>query len=60
MQQEHAPTKPINDSETPWSEAEIRRVARVFDLLIRIDKRLTKGKSNEETISKTSKTKHEH
>jgi hypothetical protein len=31
----------------PWSDAELRRVARVFDLLIRIDKRQKKGRSND-------------
>jgi hypothetical protein len=31
----------------PWSDAELRRVSRVFELLIRVDKRLKKGKSNE-------------
>ena len=30
-------TKPSQPK--PWSDAELRRVARVFDLLIRIDKR---------------------
>jgi hypothetical protein len=30
-----------------WSDAELRRVTRVFDLLIRVDKRLKEGKGNE-------------
>lgn len=31
----------------PWSDAEMRRVARVFELLMRIDKRQKKGRSND-------------
>lgn len=41
------PNKVTNASQTkPWSDAELRRVARVFELLIRIDKR-KKGQVNE-------------
>lgn len=42
-----------------WSDGELLRVARFFELLIKIDKRLTKGKVNEEA-STTKKTKHGH
>lgn len=51
---------PSNKSQTsqaqPWSDAELRRVTRVFELLIRVDKRLKKGKSNERTDNKPKKS----
>jgi hypothetical protein len=41
------PSKTTEASQAkPWSDAELRRVARVFELLIRIDKR-KKGQGNE-------------
>lgn len=39
--------EPQDSHAKPWSDAELRRVSRVFELFIRIDKRLKKGKSNE-------------
>lgn len=42
------PNKVVKASQPkPWSDAELRRVARVFELLIRIDKRQKKGRSND-------------
>jgi hypothetical protein len=55
-------TQPNNDStlkakQSPlWSDAELRRISRVFDLLIRIDKRLKKGQSNEHQDSEPKTT----
>jgi len=41
------PSKTTNANQAkPWSDAELRRVARVFELLIRIDQR-KKGRGNE-------------
>jgi hypothetical protein len=41
-------------SQTPhWSDAELRRVSRVFELLIRIDKRIKKGQVNESDSNKS-------
>jgi hypothetical protein len=39
-----------------WSDAELRRVARAFELLIRIDKRLKKGQDNERQDRKPKTT----
>lgn len=35
-----------------WSDAELRRVARVFELLIKIDKRMKKRQDNENDSNK--------
>jgi hypothetical protein len=41
-------------SQTPhWTDAELRRVSRVFELLIRIDKRIKKGQVNENDNTKS-------
>lgn len=40
-----------------WSDAELRRVTRVFELLIRVDKRLNKGKGNERQNINPEETK---
>lgn len=37
---------PLASQTKLWSDAELRRVSRVFELLIRIDKRVKKGKGN--------------
>ncbi len=39
--------KPQVNQAKHWSDAELRRVARVFELLIRIDKRQKKGRTND-------------
>lgn len=49
MEQEEHTTKSIVNLAPIWSDAELRRVSHVFDLLIRIDKRIKKGKSYEGT-----------
>lgn len=46
MEQPKAGTKSQTSQAKPWSDAELRRVARVFELLIRIDKR-QKERGNE-------------
>jgi hypothetical protein len=53
--------KDILATQSPsWSEGELLRVARFFELLIKIDKRLTKGRLNEKAPTTTDKTKHRH
>jgi hypothetical protein len=48
MQTKHEPTNEPQDNQTKlWSDAELRRVSRVFELLIKVDKRLKKEKGNE-------------
>jgi hypothetical protein len=45
--QPKSPNQSQDSQAMPWSDAELRRVSRVFELLIRVDKRLKKGKSYE-------------
>lgn len=47
MDKQPPTNKPQASQAKPWSDAELRRVARVFELLIRIDKRQKKGRSND-------------
>jgi hypothetical protein len=50
MQNKHEQTNEPQTSQainSNWSDAELRRVARVFDLLIKINERIKKGTSNE-------------
>lgn len=54
VMQSQSNEQPKQKSQTkPWSDAELRRVARAFELLIRVDKRLKKGKSNDNQNSKS-------
>ncbi len=53
------PSNKSQDSQAkPWSDAELRRVSRVFELLIRVDKRLKKGKSYEEAEAEQDTPEH--
>jgi len=45
---------PLTSQTMLWSDAELRRVARALELLICIDKRLKKGKSNEQENNKSN------
>jgi hypothetical protein len=48
MQPKHEPTNEPQDNQTQlWSDAELRRVTRVFDLLVKVDRRLKKEQGNE-------------
>lgn|GEM_PF-1562613 len=57
--QPKSPNQPQDSQASPWSDAELRRVSRVFELLIRVDKRLKKGKSYEEAETEQEVPKHE-
>jgi len=54
MEQSKDNNQPKNSQTKRWSDAEVRRVARVFDLLLRIDQR-KRGKGNEQTQNPKNK-----
>ena len=49
MRGQEEPIQPQREPQAkPWSEEELRRVTRVFELLIQIDRRLKGKKRNEQ------------
>lgn len=47
MEQSKETSSPRTSQTKRWSDAELRRVARVFDVLIRVEKRLRQERGND-------------